>query len=118
MRIMRDDGGGLYLPRSCFGPFVFLHLGTWRLRSRDLGCGAGRAAFLNRQGPVLAGQCRNSARFVASGVFGDSNAGSSKLGGPVLDNFFENIQNHTRQQRERPRMILIDSSLENPASWG
>ena len=66
---------------------IFLHLGAWRLASKDLGCGAGRAAFLYRHGPVLAGQCKSSARFVASGVFSDSNAGSSKLGGPVLGHF-------------------------------
>ena len=66
---------------------IFLHLGAWRLGSKDLGCGAGRAMFLYHHGSVLAGQCRNSARFVSSGVFGDSNTGSSKLGAPVLDHF-------------------------------
>ena len=99
---------------------TFLHLGTWRLGRKDLGlgCGAGWAVFLYRHGPDLAGQCRNGARFVASGAFGDSNTGSSKPGGPVLDNFFENIQNHTRQRRERLGMILIASSLEIPAARG
>ena len=90
--------------------------GAWRLGSRDLGCGAGREAFLYRNGSVLAGRCRNNARFVASGVFCDSNAGSPKLGAPVLDYFSKIFKSHTRQRRERPRMIPIDSSLESPAS--
>ena len=83
---VRRGSGARYLPRSCFGLF-FLHIGAWRLRSKDLGCGARQAAFLYRHGPVLAGQCRKSARSVASGVFCGSNAGSPKLGGPVLDYF-------------------------------
>ena len=66
---------------------IFLHIGAWWLRSKDLGCGAGQAAFLYRHGPVLAGQCRKSARLVASGLFSDSNAGSPKLGCPVLGYF-------------------------------
>ena len=30
--------------------------------------------------------------------------------------FSKIFKSHTRQRRERPRMILIDSSLESPAS--
>ena len=52
-----------------------------------MGLGGGRAAFLYRHGPILADQCRNSARVFASGVFNDSNAGSSKPGVPVLGYF-------------------------------
>ena len=30
--------------------------------------------------------------------------------------FSKIFKNHTRQRRERPRMILVDSALESPAS--
>ena len=117
LRLIQAGCRRIYLPRSCFGQLFYTsERGGWGVRTWVVGPGercSYTAMGLSWQANAETAPVLSLRVYLA--ILTQARRNSAVL---FWATFFENVQNHTRQRCERPRMILIGSLLENPAAWG